>query len=93
MTAKVTSAGNSAMHGAKVCRNLSPGGGMKSSLVRNLSGSAISVLTKPIPAKPKIDARLAPMRSWISALPLRSIQPKTPARLSTMPRTSKALER
>jgi hypothetical protein len=79
MTAKVTSAGNTAMQGASVCSSRSAPRGMMSSLVRNLSGSAISVLTRPAPAKPKIAARLAPMRSWISALPLRSTQPSSPA--------------
>ena len=37
--------------------------GMMSSLVMNFSGSAIMVLIKPAPAKPKMLARLAPMRS------------------------------
>src|SRR5690242_8924368 len=90
ITAKVTKAGKSAMHGANVCSSLSPVAGMKSSLVRNLSGSAISVFTNPIPANPKTEARLAPMRSWMSALPFRSTQPKTPARLRTIKSTRNA---
>src|ERR1700687_1893925 len=79
-TAKVISTGNSARNGASAWRNLSAPSGTKSSLVKSFSGSAISVLTTPklgrpirLPS-PVMSARLAPMRSWMSALPLRSIQ-------------------
>ena len=81
ITANATITGNRFTQGASVCSKRSAPAGMMSSLVRNFSGSAISVLTNPAPAKPKMLARLAPMRSWMSALPLRSTQPSTPAKL------------
>src|SRR5512146_1809865 len=96
-TAKVIITGNSARNGARPWRNLSAPSGTKSSLVKSFSGSAISVLTRPrlgrpirLPS-PVIEARLAPIRSWMSALPLRSNHNRTPARLSTITTTTIAL--
>src|SRR5262245_4133744 len=71
-TAKVTSTGATLRQGARKCSRRSLPAGTRSSLSRNLTGSATSVLMMPRPAKPKIAARLAPIRSWISALTFRS---------------------
>src|SRR5438552_1271430 len=71
-TAKVASAGTRLAHGARKWSSRSASAGVMSSFRRNLIGSATSVFTRPSPAKPKIAARLAPMRSWMRALTLRS---------------------
>src|SRR5256712_13731822 len=75
-TAKVTSTGTRLSTGARKWRTRSVPAGTTSSLSRNLIGSATSVFTSPRPAKPRMAARLAPMRSWMSALTFRS--KKTP---------------
>src|SRR6266436_2147827 len=84
--ANVTSTGNTARNGPKKCKSLSAPSGITSSFVNILIGSAISVFTMPrlndrMP--PKMLARLAPMRSWMSALPLRSTHKSRTVRLST----------
>src|SRR5271169_3315496 len=96
-TAKVIITGNSVRNGASPWRNLSAPSGTKSSLVKSFSGSAISVLTRPrfgrpirLPS-PVNEARLAPIRSWMSALPLRSNHSRTPDRLRTITTTMIAL--
>ncbi len=91
IAANATTTGNRFTHGASVCKKRSTCAGMRSSLVRNFSGSAISVLTRPAPAKPKMLARFAPMRSWMRALPLRSIHPSIPARPNRSRMTTTAL--
>src|SRR5579885_1867615 len=72
MTAKAASAGTRLTSGASACSVRSAPAIRTSSFKRNLIGSATSVLTSPRPAKPRIAARLAPMRSCMSALALRS---------------------
>src|SRR5579885_253990 len=72
MTAKAASAGTRLTSGASACSVRSAPASRTSSFSRNLIGSATSVLTSPRPANPKIAARLAPMRSCMSALALRS---------------------
>src|SRR5262249_15280408 len=76
ITANAAMAGTTAITGASVCSRRSAPAGRTSSLRRNFTGSATRVLMIPWPAKPKMAARLAPMRSWMMALTLRS--KKTP---------------
>src|SRR2546423_6135391 len=66
---------------------------MKFSLVNIFSGSAISVLTRPVfqGSTPKIYARLAPMRFWISAEPLRSTHSRRTVSWRTISTTTSAL--
>src|SRR5262245_48444440 len=72
MTANATMAGTTASTGASQCSTRSAPAICTSSLSRNLIGSATSVFTAPSAATPKMAARFAPMRSCMSALPLRS---------------------
>jgi len=72
-TAKAAVAVKQARNGARVWRNLLALGGMKSSFMMPLSASA-RLWTRPIKRKPRIEARLAPMRSCMMALCLRSTQ-------------------
>src|SRR5712691_12415070 len=67
---KVMNVGTNAMIGARVCNNLSAPGGTKSSLVNNLMGSHNMEFVRPRlnGRKPKMLARLAPIRSCIKAL-------------------------
>src|SRR5579863_8344183 len=89
--------GNSARNGPSACRNLSAPSGTKSSLVKSFNGSAISVFCRPRfgnpnrSPTPKIAARLAPTRSWISALPLRSNHSRIADRFSTTSKITIAL--
>src|SRR5919198_444226 len=79
-TAKVTSTGARLNIGARKWRSRSVPAGTTSSLSRNLTGSATRVLISPSPANPRMLARFAPMRSWISALTFRS--KKTPSAIT-----------
>src|SRR2546427_7400381 len=88
-TAKVTSTGASVSTGARKWSSRSVPAGTTSSFSRNLTGSATSVFTNPSAAMPKIDARFAPMRSWMRALTFRS--KKTPRPITcTTSRTMKS---
>src|SRR6267142_3884283 len=88
-TANVTSTGTRLRIGASEWSRRSLLAGTTSSFSRNLIGSATSVFTSPSPAKPKIAARLAPIRSWMSALTFRS--KKTPSPITcTTSRTMKS---
>ena len=91
MTRKVIRIGSRAMIGARVCNTRSAPGGIKSSLVISLIGSATRVLIRPRlnGSLPKMAARLAPIRSCNTALPLRSTHSSSPPRLMTMNRTSR----
>ncbi len=62
-TAKVTSTGTRLSTGARKWRRWSVPASTTSSFKRNLIGSATSVFTSPKPAKPRMAARFAPMRS------------------------------
>src|SRR5581483_8993931 len=88
-TANVTSTGTTLRIGARKWRSRSLPAGTTSSFSRNLTGSATSVFTSPMPAKPRIAARFAPMRSWISALTFRS--KKTPRPITC--KTSSTMKR
>src|SRR5665213_1625747 len=74
-TAKATTAVQTARKGAKVCKKWLALGGIKSSLSTPLAASA-RLCTRPIARMPQMSARLAPMRSCMSAACLRSTQPK-----------------
>src|SRR6185369_7998937 len=67
-TANVISTGTTLRTGAMKWSRRSVPAGTTSSFTRNLTGSATSVFTRPSAATPKIEARFAPMRSWMSAL-------------------------
>src|SRR5262245_23670697 len=71
-TANVISTGTTLRIGAMKWSRRSVPAGTTSSFTRNLTGSATSVFTRPSAATPKIEARFAPMRSWMSALTFRS---------------------
>src|SRR5689334_4008260 len=75
-TANVTRIGTTLRIGASAWRSRSLPAGTTSSFTRNLIGSATIVFTNPRPAKPRIAARFAPMRSWMSALTF--LSKKTP---------------
>ncbi len=90
MTAKAAMAGITASTGASVCSRRSAPAGRTSSLSRNLIGSATSVLIRPWPANPKMAARLAPMRSWMMALTLRSKNTPRPITCSAISRMTTA---
>src|SRR5437773_2599692 len=82
-TAKVTSTGTRLSTGARKWRTRSLPAGTTSSFRRNLIGSATSVFTSPSPAKPRMAARFAPMRSWMSALTFRSKNTPRPITCTT----------
>src|SRR5213596_261133 len=82
-TAKVTSTGTRLSTGARKWRTRSVPAGTTSSFRRNLIGSATSVFTSPSPAKPRMAARFAPMRSWMSALTFRSKNTPRPITCTT----------
>src|SRR5919197_1721543 len=82
-TAKVTSTGTRLSTGARKWSRWSVPAGTTSSFKRNLMGSATSVLTSPKPAKPRMAARFAPIRSWMSALTLRSKKTPSPITCTT----------
>src|SRR5438132_5116849 len=90
MTAKGRRAGTRLTSGASVCSSRSTAAGVMSSFSRNLIGSATSVFTRPRPAKPRIAARLAPIRSWMTALTLRSKNTPSPTtcNASRMPKSA-----
>src|SRR2546425_5586020 len=71
-TAKVTSTGTRRSTGARKWSRWSVPASTTSSFKRNWIGSAPRVSTTPKPAKPRMAARFAPMRSWMSALTFRS---------------------
>src|SRR5256886_444997 len=82
-TAKVTSTGTRLSTGARKWRTWSVPASTTSSFKRNLIGSATSVFTSPRPAKPRMAARFAPMRSWMSALTFRSKNTPRPITCTT----------
>src|SRR6058998_3335655 len=82
-TAKVTSTGTRLSTGARKWRRWSVPASATSSFKRNLIGSATSVFTSPKPAKPRMAARFAPMRSWMSALTFRSKNTPRPITCTT----------
>src|SRR5882724_7424194 len=82
-TAKVMSTGTRLSTGARKWRRWSAPASTTSSFKRNLTGSATSVFTSPRPAKPKMAARFAPMRSWMSALTFRSKNTPRPITCTT----------
>src|SRR5436189_241525 len=82
-TAKVTSTGTRLSTGARKWRTRSVPAGTTSSFRRNLIGSATSVFTSPSPAKPRMAARFAPIRSWMSALTFRSKNTPRPITCTT----------
>ena len=86
MTAKLTTAGTTAIKGLIVWRSLSPPVGNMSSLVIILITSAIGWIS-PIALMPKMSARLAPILSCMRALCLRSTQ--VMSGLKTRARTAK----
>src|SRR5262249_15692450 len=92
MTANASRAGTTLTRGATMGSRWSTAAGVTYSLRRNLIGSATSVLISPRPAKPKIAARLAPMRSWMTALTFRSKNTPRPTtcRASRMAKTALA---
>src|SRR5262245_18809320 len=75
------------------CSSRSAPSGTKSSLVNIFTGSAMSVVTIPVfhGNTPKIAARLAPIRFWMSADPLRSTHSMKTVRCSTISNTTNAL--
>src|SRR5437879_568431 len=82
-TAKVTSTGTRLSTGARKWSRWSVPASTTSSFKRNLIGSATSVFTSPKPAKPRMAARFAPMRSWMSALTFRSKNTPRPITCTT----------
>src|SRR5438093_3162810 len=82
-TAKVTSTGTRLSTGARKWRRWSVPASTTSSFKRNLIGSATSVFTSPKPAKPRMAARFAPIRSWMSALTFRSKNTPRPITCTT----------
>ena len=82
MEAKAASAKNTDTKGASTKSSRSARAGMKSSLVSILMASA-SGWSRPRMRMPKMDARLAPMRSCMMADCLRSTQVRIPPKLST----------
>src|SRR5512136_1618191 len=72
-------------NGARVCRNRSEKDGTKSSLKIILRASAKG-WKRPKARTPKSEARLAPMRSCMTALSLRSTQVRTRARIMVQAR-------
>src|SRR6266571_3910207 len=72
-----TTTGTRLSTGARKWRRWSVPASTTSSFKRNLIGSATSVFTSPRPAKPRMAARFAPMRSWMSALTF--LSKKTPS--------------
>ncbi len=91
--ANVTKIGNTERNGATKCSNRSAPSGTKSSFVNIFTGSAMSVFTIPVfhGSTPKIDARFAPIRFWMSAEPLRSTHSRKTVRCSTISNTTSAL--
>ena len=82
MEAKAASAKNTDTKGASTKSSRSARAGMKSSLVSILMASATG-WSRPRMRMPKMDARLAPMRSCMMADCLRSTQVRIPPKLST----------
>src|SRR5438034_2220677 len=82
-TAKVTSTGTRLSTGARKWSRWSVPASTTSSFKRNLIGSATSVFTSPKPAKPRMAARFAPIRSWMSALTFRSKNTPRPITCTT----------
>ena len=86
---KKTKAKKTEKKGASVWRVLSARCGTMSSLVNIFTASAIP-WNSPNARNPKIGARLAPIRSWMSADCFRSTQVWNPARFNTVKRTKLA---
>jgi hypothetical protein len=82
MTAKPSTAGTKAMTGASQNSIGLASAGTRSSLRKNLMPSATSWGSPSSRQRPNSSARLGPMRSWIMALPRRSAQVSSAARVS-----------